>query len=83
MNAEVQNVRCIVWSPDVNFGKQVGELAAGLPNGKVVLTSPSTGVPHVYKEFTPQHARACNSLAWNPHEKRLLAAGLEKVRFCD
>lgn len=58
----------------------IGEVAAGLQNGKVLLTTLSDGVPRLLKEFVPQHARTCNALSWNTHNHGLLAAGLDKVR---
>lgn len=58
----------------------IGEVAAGLQNGKVLLTTLSDGVPRLLKEFVPQHARMCNALSWNTHNHGLLAAGLDKVR---
>lgn len=34
----------------------------------------------VRKEFVPRQVRTCNAVAWNPHNKNLLATGLDKVR---
>ncbi|CAG2055807.1 unnamed protein product [Timema podura] len=59
-------------------------LAIGQANGKVVLT---TFGPTAFdtlglagKELVPSHARQCNTVAWNPTDCNLLAAGLEKYR---
>lgn len=59
-------------------------LAIGQINGKVVLT---TFGPTVFdclglsgKELVPRHIRQCNTVAWNPTESNLIAAGLEKHR---
>ncbi|XP_026277027.1 GATOR complex protein MIOS-B [Frankliniella occidentalis] len=59
-------------------------LALGQINGKVVLT---TFGPTVFdclglagKELVPRHGRQCNTVAWNPSESNLIAAGLEKHR---
>lgn len=59
-------------------------LAIGQTNGKVVLT---TFGPTVFdclglsgKELVPRQLRQCNTVAWNPTEPNLVAAGLEKHR---
>ncbi|PNF34608.1 WD repeat-containing protein mio [Cryptotermes secundus] len=59
-------------------------LAIGQANGKVVLT---TFGPTAFdalgltgKELVPRHARQCNTVAWNPVDSNLIAAGLDKYR---
>ncbi|XP_066997693.2 GATOR2 complex protein MIOS isoform X2 [Anabrus simplex] len=59
-------------------------LAIGQANGKITLTTfgptafDSRGLTG--KELAPRHARQCNSIAWNPVESNLIAAGLDKNR---
>src|SRR5689334_14229836 len=55
-------------------------IAAGLANGRVLLSSYSDNVNRITKEFVPRHPRACNALSWNPIYTNQLAAGLDKVR---
>ncbi|KDR16180.1 GATOR complex protein MIOS [Zootermopsis nevadensis] len=59
-------------------------LAIGQANGKVVLT---TFGPTAFdalgltgKELVPRHARQCNTVAWNPVDSNLIAAGLDKYK---
>lgn len=82
INSDTPYMKCVAWYP-----KQEPEclLAVGQANGRVVLTS--LGQSHnaackelVGKEFVPKHARQCNTLAWNPVDSNLLAAGLDKHR---
>jgi WD40 repeat protein len=70
------------WSPE-----DAKVIAAGLVSGKVALANFDTSQQHQQqstsrktKIFVPKHQRACNALAWNPVQKNLLAAGLDKVR---
>ncbi|ELR22091.1 uncharacterized protein ACA1_158870 [Acanthamoeba castellanii str. Neff] len=84
VNSEVQTCKCLAWSPDPTTPHL---LAAGLPNGRVVLTSfrdsvSFSSVNSISKEFIPRNSRSCNALAWNPVYHNELAAGLGKVR-CD
>ena len=83
VNSEVQNVKCTAWTPfkEKVERKKNGEVAVGLQNGRVLLTSLSDGVPRLLKEFVPQHARACNALSWNTFHTSLLASGLDKVIY--
>lgn len=59
-------------------------LAVGQANGKVVLTTfgqtafDSLGLAGL--ELAPKHARQCNTVAWNPVDSNLIAAGLDKYR---
>uniref|UniRef100_A0A1B6CGC5 MIOS-like alpha-solenoid domain-containing protein n=1 Tax=Clastoptera arizonana TaxID=38151 RepID=A0A1B6CGC5_9HEMI len=59
-------------------------LAIGQANGKVVLTTfgPTTfdSIGLAGLELTPKHARQCNTVAWNPIDSNLIAAGLDKYR---
>lgn len=82
INSDTPYMKCVAWYP-----KHEPEclLAVGQANGRVVLTS--LGQSHnsackelVGKEFVPKHARQCNTLAWNPVDSNLLAAGLDKHR---
>ncbi|XP_028297965.1 GATOR2 complex protein MIOS [Gouania willdenowi] len=82
INSDTPYMKCVAWYP-----KHEPEclLAVGQANGRVVLTS--LGQTHssackelVGKEFVPKHARQCNTLAWNPVDSNLLAAGLDKHR---
>lgn len=59
-------------------------LAIGHANGRVTLT---TFGPTIYdargltgKDLVPRHPRLCNTLAWNPLETNIIAAGLDKHR---
>lgn len=75
----------IATAPDLQFPKCLAWLAphaaAGLLNGKVVLTRfDGQAPPRAVKEFVPRHSRSCNALAWNPSQPTQLAAGLDKVR---
>ncbi len=86
VNSEVQGCKCVAWSPDPSTPSM---LAAGLPSGKVVLTSFressssfSSMANSIVKEFMPRNSRSCNALAWNPVHHNEIAAGLGKVR-CD
>eukprot|EP00026_Physarum_polycephalum_P001793 Phypoly_transcript_01796.p1 GENE.Phypoly_transcript_01796~~Phypoly_transcript_01796.p1 ORF type:complete len:954 (+),score=144.73 Phypoly_transcript_01796:249-3110(+) len=76
INAEVQFLKCLAWSPS-NYDPNL--IAAGLANGKTVLTSFSS-VNRITKEFVPRHSRSCNAVVWNPFYKNQLACGLDKVR---
>ncbi|KAK2561322.1 GATOR complex protein MIOS [Acropora cervicornis] len=77
---EIQYLKCVAWYPGP-FPENL--LAVGQANGKVLLTcigednSPNFGAA---REFVPKHSRQCNSVAWNPVETNLLAAGLDKAR---
>ncbi|XP_067022252.1 GATOR2 complex protein MIOS-A-like [Acropora muricata] len=77
---EIQYLKCVAWYPRP-FPENL--LAVGQANGKVLLTcigednSPNFGAA---REFVPKHSRQCNSVAWNPVETNLLAAGLDKAR---
>ncbi|KAK0139325.1 GATOR complex protein MIOS [Merluccius polli] len=83
INSDTPYMKCVAWYP-----KHEPEclLAVGQANGRVVLTG--LGQSHgssrckelTGKEFIPKHARQCNTLAWNPHDSRWLAAGLDKHR---
>ncbi|KAK5600369.1 hypothetical protein CRENBAI_025252 [Crenichthys baileyi] len=82
INSDTPYMKCVAWYP-----KHEPEclLAVGQANGRVVLTSlgqnhNSTCKELVGKEFVPKHARQCNTLAWNPVDSNLLAAGLDKHR---
>lgn len=82
INSDTPYMKCVAWYP-----KHEPEclLAVGQANGRVVLTSlgqshNSTYKDLVGKEFVPKHARQCNTLAWNPVDSNLLAAGLDKHR---
>lgn len=82
INSDTPYMKCVAWYP-----KHEAEclLAVGQANGRVVLTSlgqshNSTCKELVGKEFVPKHARQCNTLAWNPVDCNLLAAGLDKHR---
>jgi WD40 repeat protein len=77
-------IQCLEWSPE-----DPNVIAAGLATGKVALIhfdieqqqqqqQQMTG--RRTKIFVPKHQRACNAIAWNPVQKHLLAAGLDKVR---
>uniref|UniRef100_UPI00358F6695 GATOR2 complex protein MIOS isoform X2 n=1 Tax=Myxine glutinosa TaxID=7769 RepID=UPI00358F6695 len=82
INSETPYMKCIAWCP-----RHDAEclLAVGQANGRVVLTSLGQE-SHAQvkdlacKEFIPKHARQCNTLAWNPKDTNLLAAGLDKHR---
>lgn len=79
VNSDNQYMKCVSWYPK---SEPNNLLAVGLENGKAVLTS-FNGVnlgDHVSREFVPKHSRPCSSIAWNPVECNLLAAGLEKYR---
>ncbi|XP_023223348.1 GATOR complex protein MIOS-B-like [Centruroides sculpturatus] len=79
VNSDNQYMKCVSWYPKPDL---CNLLAVGLENGKAVLTS-FNGVnlaDHLSREFVPRHTRPCNSIAWNPVECNLLAAGLEKYR---
>eukprot|EP01125_Pyxidicula_operculata_P012479 TRINITY_DN4093_c0_g1_i2.p1 TRINITY_DN4093_c0_g1~~TRINITY_DN4093_c0_g1_i2.p1 ORF type:complete len:807 (+),score=178.74 TRINITY_DN4093_c0_g1_i2:54-2474(+) len=72
-NTDVQNMRCFTLGP------QKDQIAVGMGNGHVVITSLlSSGPPTT--EFSPRHSRACNVLAWNTALPNFIASGLEKVR---
>lgn len=82
INSDTPYMKCVAWYP-----KHEPEclLAVGQANGRVVLTSlgqshNSTCKDLMGKEFVPKHARQCNTLAWNPVDSNLLAAGLDKHR---
>ncbi|XP_070565047.1 GATOR2 complex protein MIOS-like [Ptychodera flava] len=82
INADNQyNMKCVAWYPK---GDPEDLLAVGLTHGRVVLTNfGQEPDPHglVGKTFVPKHGRTCNSLAWNPIDSNLLAAGFgEKSR---
>ncbi|KAF5296730.1 hypothetical protein FQR65_LT10166 [Abscondita terminalis] len=59
-------------------------LAIGQGNGRVTLLTfgpsqfDSLSLPG--KEFVPRHPRQCNAVAWNPIERNLIVAGLDKYR---
>jgi hypothetical protein len=55
-------------------------LAVGLATGKVLLANMDSDGESVRKEFVPRQVRTCNAVAWNPHDKNILATGLDKVR---
>jgi hypothetical protein len=86
VNSEVHSVKCMAWAPykKEDASHSIGEVAAGLMTGRVILTSMSDGVPRLLKEFVPHQARVCNDISWNYHNHELLAAGLDKVNkgFC-
>lgn len=78
---EIQYLKCVAWYPRA---EPENLLAVGQANGRVLLTcigkennSSNFGIA---REFVPRHSRQCNSLAWNPVETNLLAAGLDKAR---
>lgn len=82
INSDTPYMKCVAWYP-----KHEPEclLAVGQANGRVVLTSLGQSHNSTYKElmgkeFVPKHARQCNTLAWNPVDSNLLAAGLDKHR---
>jgi WD40 repeat protein len=79
VNSEVQNLKCLEWSPE-----DVRLIAVGLATGKVALANfdiqQQQATSRRTKVFVPKHQRSCNALAWNPVQKNLLAAGLDKVR---
>ncbi|XP_034030196.1 GATOR complex protein MIOS [Thalassophryne amazonica] len=82
INSDTPYMKCVAWYP-----KHEPEclLAVGQANGRVVLTSLGQSHNSAYKElvgkeFVPKHARQCNTLAWNPVDNNLLAAGLDKHR---
>lgn len=82
VNSETPYMKCMAWCP---WQKSECLLAVGQANGRVVLTSlGQDGLARhkelVGKEFVPKHARQCNALAWNPHDRSLLGAGLDKHR---
>jgi hypothetical protein len=74
----------LATAPDLQFPKclawRAPHAAAGLLNGKVVLTRFDGTSARAVKEFVPRHSRSCNALAWNPSQPTQLAAGLDKVR---
>lgn len=82
INSDTPYMKCVAWYPKA---EPECLLAVGQANGRVVLAG--LGPSHdtackelVGKEFVPKHARQCNTLAWNPVDSNLLAAGLDKHR---
>uniref|UniRef100_T1JHX6 Uncharacterized protein n=1 Tax=Strigamia maritima TaxID=126957 RepID=T1JHX6_STRMM len=79
-NAVPQYLKCVAWYPTPEYEYL---LALGLANGKIVLTNlrnsqePSNLVG---REFVPRHPRQCNCVSWNPEERNLLAAALERAK---
>jgi hypothetical protein len=76
-HTEIQSLKCFDWCLDPS---DTGLLAVGLATGKVLLANMSGDGDSVKKEFVPRQVRTCNAVAWNPHDKALLATGLDKVR---
>lgn len=79
--ADIQYLKCVAWYPK---SEPENLLAVGQANGRVLVTcignENSQGDFGIAREFVPRHSRQCNSLAWNPVESNLLAAGLDKAR---
>ena len=78
VNADIQNVRCVTWNPDVVQPRLV---AAGLGSGRIALTNFSYSGFGISKEFIPRHGRLCNALDWNTTHKNHLASAHDKVRL--
>ena len=76
--------QCLSWNPTLNENSSSPQspasqlVCAGLPTGKVLLTSLSNN--RIIKEFVPKHSRSCNAVAWNPVYTNQIAVGLDKVR---
>lgn len=78
-NSTHRYVKCIDIYPQADIDIL---LAVGQANGKVVLASFGTStIESVGREFVPNHARQCNSVAWNPVDSNIIAVGLEKFRM--
>lgn len=78
---DIQNLKCVAWYPK---SEPENLLAVGQGNGRVLITciGSENNMSNfgIAREFVPRHLRQCNSLAWNPVENNLLAAGLDKAR---
>ncbi|XP_078376457.1 GATOR2 complex protein MIOS-B-like isoform X2 [Oculina patagonica] len=78
---DIQYLKCVAWYPK---SEPEHLLAVGQANGRVLVTCIGSENNQanlgIAREFVPRHSRQCNSLAWNPVENNLLAAGLDKVR---
>ncbi|XP_034247778.1 GATOR complex protein MIOS-A isoform X2 [Thrips palmi] len=80
-NSNLPYVKCVDIYP---HNESDVLLAIGQINGKVVLNTFGQTVFDCLglagKELVPRHARQCNTVAWNPTDPNLIAAGLEKHR---